>query len=143
MLDKYFYDSARGLLFLNVVQDSPNAFGPSPLGSCGDPKKKDDPSCPDVENGESYDACPAGGCHHYVVRLNDSTYQPGRSNCEPYAHPEFEQNPPLNQNVFVRLDDPANRAIDTAEAGGKGNKFPHHVAKNPTKDVPTCPVTTP
>jgi hypothetical protein len=73
VLDKYFYDSARGLLFLNVVQDSPNAFGPSPLGSCGDPKKKDDPSCPDFVDGESYYACPAGGCHHYVVRLNDST----------------------------------------------------------------------
>jgi hypothetical protein len=139
VLDKYFYDSARGLLFLNVVQDAPNAFGPSPLGSCSDPKKTtDDPTCPDLVDGENYDACPAGGCHDYVVRLNDSTFQPGRSTCEP--DPSYAQNAPLNQNVLVLKDDTANRAIETKEVGGTGT-FPHYAPKA-AADTPICKTTT-
>jgi hypothetical protein len=141
VLDKYFYDSSTGMLFFNVVQDLPNAFGPSPLGSCSDPKKTtDDPNCPDLAAKESYYACPAAGCPHYVVLLNDTTYQPGRSTCTPY--PAYEQNPPLHQNVLVLKDDTANRAIETKEDVTKP-QFPHHVAKDPTKDAPTCPITTP
>jgi len=140
VLDKYFYDPVAGMLYFNVVQDVPNAFGPSPLGSCFEDGTGDG-LCPEIKKGESYYACPAAGCPHYVVVLNDSTYQPGRSTCEPYEI--YAQNPPLNQNVLVLKDDTANRAIETAEAGGKDGKFPHHVAKDPSKDAPTCPITTP
>lgn len=141
VLDKYFYDPVAGMLYFNVVQDVPNAFGPSPLGSCSDPKKTtDDPNCPDLAKKESYYACPAAGCPHYVVLLNDRTYQPGRSTCEPYE--TYAQNPPLNQDVLVLKDDTANRAIETAEAGGKDGKFFHHVPKA-AADTPTCPITTP
>ena len=142
VLDKYFYDPSTGLLFFNVVQDLPNPIGPSPLGSCSDPKKStDDPNCPDLAAKESYYACPAAGCPHYVVLLNDQSYQPGRSTCTPY--PTYEQNPPLNQNVLVLLDDATNRPIETAEAGGKDGKFPHYVAKDASRDAPICPITTP
>jgi hypothetical protein len=139
VLDKYFYDPGTGLLFFNVVQDLPNPVGPSPLGSC----KEDgtgDALCPKIKEGESYYACPAAGCPHYVVLLNDTSYQPGRSTCEPYE--TYAQNPPANQNVLVLKDDATNRAIETKEDVTKP-QFPHHVSKDPTKDAPTCPITTP
>ena len=142
-LEKYFYDSSTGMLYFNVVQDLPNPVGPSPLGSCSAPPNKltDDPSCPDFVGGESYYACPAAGCPHYVVLLNDSTYQPGRSTCEPYE--TYAQNPPANENVLVLVNDTTNRAIETSESLGKDHKFPHHVSKDPSKDAPICPITTP
>ena len=139
VLDKYFYDSSTGMLFFNVVQDLPNAFGPSPLGNCSDPKKTtDDPNCPDLAAKESYYACPAAGCPHYVVLLNDSAYQPGRSTCQPYE--TYAQNAPLNQNVLVLKDDATNRAIETKKNVTKP-KFPHYAPKADT-DTPICKTTT-
>ena len=68
---KFYYDQASGMLYFWVVQDAPNfpvkangtpVFGPSPLGSCHNPKEAgDDPSCPDIAAGESYYACPPRG----------------------------------------------------------------------------------
>jgi hypothetical protein len=136
VLDKYFYDPGTGMLFFNVVQDLPNPIGPSPLGSCKSNKKTDD-GCPDVENGESYYACPAAGCPQYLVLLNDPSYVPGRSTCEPY--PLYAQNPPANENVLVLVGDTSNTPIMTKEEPGKDNKFPHH-APNAQKDTPVCPV---
>jgi hypothetical protein len=138
VLDKYFYDSSTGMLFFNVVQDLANPIAPSPLGSCFEDGTGDG-LCPDIKHGESYYACPAAGCPHYVVLLNDSSYQPGRSTCEPYE--TYAQNPPLNQNVLVLKDDTANRAIETKENVTRP-KFPHHEPKNAV-DTPTCPITTP
>ena len=80
-LSKYYYDAARGLLFLNVAQDIPNATGPSPLGSCTG--AADDPNCPRKLKGLNFYACPAAGCVDYKVQLNDATYEPGPSKCEP------------------------------------------------------------
>ena len=137
-LDKYFYDPGTGMLFFNVVQDLPNPIGRSPLGSCKSDKATDD-GCPDVENGESYYACPAAGCPQYLVLLNDPSYVPGRSTCEPY--PLYAQNPPANENVLVLVGDTANTPIMTKEELGKDNKFPHH-APNAAKDTPVCPITT-
>ncbi len=138
VLDKYFYDSSTGMLFFNVVQDLPNPVGPSPLGSCTSNKPTDD-GCPDVENGESYYACPAAGCPQYLVLLNDSSYVPGRSTCEPY--PTYAQNEPANQNVLVKVGDTTNTPIETKEELGKDSKFPHH-APNAAKDTPVCNITT-
>jgi hypothetical protein len=140
VLDKYFYDPSTGMLFFNIVQDLPNPIGPSPLGSCSDPKKTtDDPNCPDLAKKESYYACPAAGCPHYVVLLNDPSYQPGRSTCTPY--PTYEQNPPLNENVLVLKEDATNRAIETKVDTTKP-LFPHHVSKA-SQDTPICLTTTP
>jgi hypothetical protein len=61
---------------------NPNA--PSPLGSCTGNPATDDPSCPDVAHGESYYACPKNGCHLYLIGLDDPSYAPGASNCQPY-----------------------------------------------------------
>jgi hypothetical protein len=138
VLDKYFYDPATGMLIFNVVQDLPNPIGPSPLGSCTSDKPTPD-GCPDVEHGESYYACPAAGCPQYLILLNDPSYVPGRSTCEPY--PTYAQNPPANENVLVLVGDTTNTPIVTKEELGKDNKFPHY-APNAQKDTPVCPVTT-
>ncbi|MBI4380783.1 MAG: G8 domain-containing protein [candidate division NC10 bacterium] len=138
VLDEYFYDSSTGMLFFNVVQDLPNAFGPSPLGSCNE-DGTGDALCPKLKDDESYYACPAAGCPHYVVLLNDPTYQPGRSTCQPYE--TYAQNPPANENVLVLVGDTTNTPILTKEELGKDNKFPHH-APNAAKDTPVCPITT-
>jgi hypothetical protein len=151
--DKYFYDPSTGMLYFNVIQDLPNPHGPSPLGSCSDPPNMatDDPSCPDVGNGESYYACPAAGCPHYVVKLLnsnnqiDTAYQPGRSRladgtttCKPY--PTYLQNEPLNQNVLVLVGDTTNTPIVIKDNVTKP-KFPHHEPKNAV-DTPICKIIT-
>jgi hypothetical protein len=140
VVDKYFYDAAKGMLFLNIVQDIPNAFGPSPLGSCTG-ERKEDPACPDVKNGESYYGCPAAGCIHYVIELEDENWKPGRtmgndgnSVCEPY--PTYAQEPPANQNVLVEAGT-TTKVMQMAE-GGKDGMFPH----NAPVSEPVCPATT-
>jgi hypothetical protein len=132
VIDKYFYDSAKGMLFFNVVQDIPNAHGPSPLGSCPDPENQ---SCPE-EGKESYYACPAAGCIDYVVRLNDPAYNPGPSAfCDPY--PTYAQSAPTNENVLVKVG--TTTPVVRVEEGGNGGNFPHYSAQ----DAPECPLTTP
>jgi len=137
-VDDYFYDAERGILFFYVAQEARNAFGPSPLGSCSNPKKTtDDPSCPDIANGESYYPCPAQGCVSYVVRLKDTvSYEPAPSACStPY--PKYQQNPPAGE---FRLRDIVTKEIvkrHIPDDGGKDGKFPHHAAEV----APTCPTT--
>src|SRR6185503_928054 len=79
----YYYDAARGMLFLQVTQDVPNALGPSPLGSCkdGDPEP-----CPQSKTeGETFYSCPAEGCILYTVTVNSAAYKPiGPTECKPY-----------------------------------------------------------
>lgn len=83
-LDKYFFDAKTGMLFFYVQQDSPNARGGSPLGSCrGQPD--DDPACPGAGELETYYSCPPQGCINYSVVLNDPNYTPGPSNCDQRA----------------------------------------------------------
>ncbi|HWX32137.1 MAG TPA: G8 domain-containing protein [Steroidobacteraceae bacterium] len=80
-LNGFFYDATNGMLFFYVTQDLPNAFGPSPLGSCSGNPATDDPSCPDIAHLENYYACPAQGCQDYVVNLHNNDYSPGPSTC--------------------------------------------------------------
>ncbi|MDM0015614.1 hypothetical protein QTH87_24465 [Variovorax sp. J22P168] len=80
----FFFDAQTGMLFLYVQQASPNAHGPSPLGSCrGLPG--DDPACPGKDELDTYYSCPPQGCINYSVELNDPNYVPGPANCEALA----------------------------------------------------------
>lgn len=129
-LTKYFYDAARGLLFFYVAQDLPNAFGPSPLGSCTESGSGEDSACPNLDEGESYYACPAAGCADYVVKLGGS-YDPGPSNCE--AYPTYEQDPPADELLLAHIE--SNDEVIQVEAGGKDDNFPHYEAETD----PVCP----
>ena len=127
--DTYFYDEERGLLFFYVAQPEPNAFGPSPLGSCQG-KAGDDPSCPiDQGHGESYYSCPAQGCTTYIVRLNDSSYRPIASNCAPYD--TYAQDPPP-QSLFLadaRTASGTKTTVTRVFNAGAGGAFPHYRPK--------------
>lgn len=80
-MDKYFYDAASGMLYFYVVQDSPNAVGVAPLGSCkGLPG--DDPACPGKDELETYYGCPPQGCTTVMVTANDPAYVPGEAKCD-------------------------------------------------------------
>jgi len=83
-LGVYYYNQATGMLYLNIAQDEPNPVGPSPTGSCN-ADGTGDPSCPDIEHGETYYACPKNGCIIYTIAQNDSAYSPGASVGEPLA----------------------------------------------------------
>ncbi|MCE9624327.1 MAG: hypothetical protein K8R69_02565, partial [Deltaproteobacteria bacterium] len=130
-LAKYFYDASAGMLFFNVVQDIPNAFGPSPLGTCTG-SAGDDPTCPVLSEGESYYACPAGGCVDYVVNLSGA-YDPGPSNCQPY--PTYEQPRPAGELKLAYLG--GNTEVKPVFDGGNDGKFPHYVSDQ----EPACPTT--
>lgn len=131
--DQFYYDKDSGMLYFYVVQESPNAVGPSPLGSCTESSK--DP-CPDVAKGETYYTCPPQGCNDYAVRLHDSTYKPGPSNCTPY--PTFETSEPAAKFKLVYKG--TTTPVEFVQAkDDKALKFPHYEAKT----APVCPITTP
>jgi hypothetical protein len=124
--DKYVYDEVRGLLFFYVAQREPNAFGPSPLGSCRG-GAGDDESCPiDKGQGESYYSCPAHGCAVYVVRLNDPSYRATASKCEPYG--PYTQDPPAQTLFLADAKTTPGAKVERVFNGGVGNKFPHYKA---------------
>lgn len=79
----YYYDADKGLLFFQVIQDVPNAIGPSPLGSC----EADSPApCPQNGESETFYPCPVEGCILYTVTVNSTDYDPvGPTNCAPYG----------------------------------------------------------
>ena len=82
--DHYYYDAAAGILFLRIVQDVPNAVGPSPLGSC----QADSPlPCPQTQaEGETFYSCPPEGCVLYGVTIDAASYAPsGPTACAPYG----------------------------------------------------------
>ncbi len=149
-LNAFYYDQTTGMLFFYVTQDSPNAFGASPLGSCSNPPNPatDDPACPNLSKGESYYSCPKQGCTTYIVKLNDSTYNPGPSKC-PSTDPTaiygvssgiYAQPVPPNQNKLVYVENISNvvtRVQPDPQVSGQG--FQHSVAAA----SPVCPNPTP
>ncbi len=141
---KYYYDKKTGMLFFDVVQDLPNAIGPSPLGSCGPGTPMPNPTeCPQAP--ESYYACPAPGCEVAIVRLEDSSYVPGPSDCRgpggedtyTYDNGVYAQNPPPDQNQLALSAGGAPVIVTGVTQGAPA--FPH-AAPSPT---PNCPVATP
>ena len=135
-LERYFYDKNSGMLFLWVAQDEPNPIGPSPLGSCtGDPAT-DPPACPDVHDGESYYACPKDGCHLYLIELDDPSYTPGASTCQPY--PTYTRDQPFhvqNELVLYGTDTVVQPVLGFDKSGE-----PFHTASAATD--PQCKLTT-
>ena len=76
----YYYDSATGMLYLQMQQTELNEQGSSPLGSC----PGGDSAC--TANQHFY-PCPANGCVLYTIRVTDSSYAPTgteTSACSPY-----------------------------------------------------------
>ncbi|MGH8275034.1 MAG: G8 domain-containing protein [Gammaproteobacteria bacterium] len=138
-IGKYYYDAATGYLWLNVVQEEPNAKGPSPIGSCdsnfdgGTP----DPACPQ-NHGESYYVCPKNGCIIYTIAMNDPNYTPGPSPSFTVLPPAATHLPPApaEQNKLVQYG--TDTVITRTEKLDKQG-VPYHTANN----VPACPVTEP
>lgn len=129
----YFYDQGSGMLFLNMVQEKPNAGGPysSPLGSCNGTKGG---YCAQ----DNFYSCPAGGCELYTVSVNTATYvASGPSECTPYSgSPTFAQPYPASLN---RLAYTNGTAIRTALVNTP--TYPHMAL---TKTPPGfCPVNAP
>jgi hypothetical protein len=144
-LNAFYYDQKSGMLFFYATQDVANPIAPSPLGSCHNPAlTTDDPDCPNLASGESYYSCPAQGCITYIVKLNDSSYMPGPSNCNgtdptqiyQYAGRVFEQPAPPKQNQLVYRE---NNSSVVPVANVSSPAFPHSVAAT----APTCPNPTP
>ncbi|MEO8605492.1 MAG: G8 domain-containing protein [bacterium] len=158
-LESFAYDKGTGMLFLWVAQDEPNPVAPSPLGSCdaatcvGGAKagsactdasecsggtctnpSTNDPSCPDMAHGETYYACPAKGCHIYLIKLDDPSYTPGASNCQPYETYTHGPFAPQNQVVLYGTKTP----IVPVLAFDKEND-PFHTASAETD--PNCQMT--
>ncbi len=84
-LDKYFYDSTTGMLYLWVRQTDRNANGPSPLGNCTGNPATDPFFCTSRTTKESYYVCPPEGCSTIRVKLNALNYLPGKSNCKVFG----------------------------------------------------------
>jgi hypothetical protein len=71
-----YYDKNAGMLFLQMQETQPAAFGPSPLGAC--------PGAVGCDSEQTFYSCPAGGCLLYTIQT-DSSYQPsGAMACDPY-----------------------------------------------------------
>jgi G8 domain len=142
-LTHYSYDPASGMLFFYVAQKFPNPIGPSPLGSCTDTSNPES-GCPEVAHGESYYACPAQGCPDYIVRLGDSSYMPGESDCGDLSK-YYEDAPKAQNQLAYSVPNgitPSNGIKDgeiVKQVFAEGKKgFPHHEAE---KD-PYCPEST-
>lgn len=135
-LETFFYDPATGMLFLWVAQDEPNPVAPSPLGSCtGDPAT-DPPACPKIAERETYYACPAKGCHVYVIALDDPSYTPGPSTCQPYETYTGGPFAPQNELVLYGTTTP----VEPVLAFDK-EKDPFHTPSEATD--PKCQLTEP
>ncbi|HUA36572.1 MAG TPA: G8 domain-containing protein [Candidatus Binataceae bacterium] len=137
-LNKYFYDTSTGMLYLWVYQSDPNAVGPSPLGICkGNPQ--DPEFCPQktdagaLSTGESYYNCPKEGCTTYRIVLNDSNYIPGVSNCKVFGGDGTANSwlngtggnpwqPPTSQPALVYADNIAKKVTRMPNPG----QFPHY-----------------
>lgn len=149
-LNKYFYDSTTGMLYLWVAQTDANAEGPSPLGNCTG--SANDPAfCPQntgagaVSTGEPYYNCPAEGCPTYRISLNDPNYTPGTSTCPVFGSTgdvagwtngtggATWTSPPANQPVLVDADNPSSVVVRTAVTSGPA---PHYEDANP----PVCAI---
>jgi hypothetical protein len=80
-LNKYFYDSNTGMLYVWIDQSDVNAQGFSPLGNCTGNPATDPYFCTENTTQEKYYVCPSQGCTTLRIKLNALNYLPGVSNC--------------------------------------------------------------
>jgi hypothetical protein len=133
-LDKYYYDSATGWLFLYVSQIVANPVGPSPLGNCKD-KSPADPACPNNANDETYYVCPPQGCRDYVITVTDPNYTPGVSSCpNPYTAGFGAPEPTPKYHLVTTEMSPM-----TVVRNPISQTFPHYAATTTT--TPVCSAT--
>ena len=147
-LDKYFYDSSTGMLYLWVRQTSANASGPSPLGNCTGNPAMDPFYCTDNTTKESYFVCPKEGCSSVRIKLNDMNYDPAPSMC-----PVFGGNggttswgsgttgatwpgPPTTDQNFLIFSG----TTTIAQTRAVGPSFPHNEV---TSSMLSCPTNSP
>ena len=110
--DNYFYDSEAGMLFFYVQQESKNAHGKMPFGSC-----PQDAACPDENELDTYFPCPPQGCVVYSVNVDPQKYTPA-PNVTPFMPAQiakYEQAPPQNQNrlAYVNADGSIGDIVDS------------------------------
>jgi hypothetical protein len=135
----WYYDQSSGLLFLNMVQERPNAGGPysSPLGTCGGTANG---PCAD----ESLYATPAGQAGNtptaaelYTIQVA-APYTQGPSLCTPYGGTlNYTQNYPSGMNQLAY----ANGTVIGTKVVALNPAFPHNVLTNEPPDL--CPVNAP
>ena len=137
----YFYDQTSGLLFINMVQEQPNAGGPysSPLGSCSGTKASSDPACAK----ENFYSCPGPGCELYTIQAASSSYTPNGkpSACTPYGGAggatDYTQAYPANLNQLAYV---SNGTVVQTQVENP-TTFPHQAPTNAPADL--CPVKKP
>ena len=145
----FYYDSATGMLFLQMQQTELNTQLPSPLGSCTGGAS--DPACTTHQH---FYTCPANGCPLYTIRVTD--YNPtGPSACAPYNstngesiyHPKTWDNYPTGMDslAYVSPDPavngkPASISAEYPNPVGSEN-YPHNAPGGTGKL--SCPETSP
>lgn len=147
--NKYFYDSAAGMLYFYVTQTTPNAKGPTPLGSC---KDNADPTCPGEGELETYYPCPPQGCTTVKVTVDNPAYVPAACDANCVSSPDFSfygpgglagttghtVSPPVIANRLAYVDRTGPSAIvvpQEATATTANGSFTHW-----TSDEPWCPI---
>jgi hypothetical protein len=136
----YYYDQNSGLLFINMVQEQPNAGGPysSPLGACSGSQATSDPACAE----ENFYSCPGPGCELHTIQAN-SRYKPGTpSDCTPYGGAggatDYTQAYPSD---LLKLAYASDHTVAQPELRGADTNFPHQEASNPPGNL--CPTNAP
>jgi hypothetical protein len=136
----FFYDQTSGLLFLNMVQEQPNAGGPftSPLGSCTGSESTSDPACAD----ENFYSCPGPGCELYTIEVAKTHYSPGQpSACTPYgaaASTDYTRPYPTG---LPQLAYKSNGTVVQTQVVGATTGFPHRAPTNAPSNL--CPTNAP
>jgi hypothetical protein len=138
----FFYDQTAGLLFINMVQEQPNAGGSltSPLGSCSGSAATSDPACAQ----ENFYSCPGPGCELYTIQVDSSSYTPNGnpSACTPYGGAggaaDYTQSYPANLNQLAYA---SNGTVVTTQLEGAATPFPHQAATN--EPAGFCPTNAP
>ena len=89
--DTYFYDDSKGILFLYIEQEVPNASAHSPLSNCSDCLYNKFP----YPKGFDFYPCPPGGCFLYTIRTTKDYSHDQAADCDCYTGP----NPDGNTNL--------------------------------------------
>jgi hypothetical protein len=130
----FFYDAGSGLLFVNLVQEQPNAGTAysSPLGSCNSTKA---PFCAD----SSFYSCPGPGCELLTISVAGGYTAGAPSDCTPYGgSTDYTQSYPAN---LPQLAYGNGTVVQSSTQGGVNSLYPHNAPTNAPSGF--CPVNAP